>query len=184
MLLSVVRLGGLLRPRHWFERQFSQAEVENFGVATISNKDVSGLNVAMNDSFGVRGIERVGDVDAQCHQSVQVHWMTGDAVLQCRTFQELHRDERLPVLFTDVMDRADVGVTKGRCGLRFTPESAECMRLSGHTFRQKLERDEKVETCILGFVDDTHAAATELFEDAIVRDGLANHGWSNCVGRC
>jgi hypothetical protein len=32
-----------------------------------------------------------------------------------------------------------------------------------------------VET-VLGLVDHTHPTTTEFFEDAVVRDGLANHG--------
>src|ERR1700680_498488 len=35
-------------------------------------------------------------------------------------------------------------------------------------------RDETVETSILSFVDDSHPAATELFDDAVMRDGLAD----------
>ena len=35
-----------------------------------------------------------------------------------------------------------------------------------------------MELGVLGLVDHTHAAAAELFEDAVMRDGLANHGWS------
>src|SRR6266478_10135028 len=50
------------------------------------------------------------------------------------------------------------------------------MRISACVLRKKLERDETVETSILGFVDDSHPAATELFDDAVMRDGLADHG--------
>jgi hypothetical protein len=32
-----------------------------------------------------------------------------------------------------------------------------------------------VELGVLGLVDDTHPTATQLFKDAIVRDGLADH---------
>jgi hypothetical protein len=32
-----------------------------------------------------------------------------------------------------------------------------------------------MEPCVLGLVDDTHAAPTEPFEDAVMRDGLADH---------
>ena len=81
MLLYVESRGGRLRSRYWFGREFGQAKIENFGVAAISHKNVCGLNVAMNDSFAVRGIERVGDLDAQRDQSLQFHGTTGDAVL-------------------------------------------------------------------------------------------------------
>ena len=92
------------------------------------------------------------------------------------SFQKLHGHERLPILFPEVIDRADVGVIQGRRGLRLAPEAGEGTRISGQVSRQKLERDETVETSILSFVDDSHPAAPELLHDAVMRDGLAGHG--------
>src|SRR5208283_210010 len=51
------------RNRSW--RELSQAKIKDFGVPTISNKDVGGLNVSMNNSFRVGGIERIGDFDSE-----------------------------------------------------------------------------------------------------------------------
>src|SRR5215469_10929303 len=158
MLLYIDGSGGRLRSRYWFERQFGQAEVQNFGVATISDKDVSGLNVAMYDSFGVRGIKRVGDLDGEREQNVQIHGTMGDAVLQRCAFEELHGNERLPRLFTDVIYRADVGMIQGRCGLRLPLKPGEGVRISGYMLRQKLERDQAMQASILSFVNYAHPA--------------------------
>src|SRR5260370_2058574 len=78
MRLYVEGRGGRLRSGYWFGRQFGQAEVQDFGVATISDKDVSGLNVTMNDSSGVRGIERVRDLYTHGKHSFQFHGTPGD----------------------------------------------------------------------------------------------------------
>ena len=43
--------------------------------------------------------------------------------------------------------------------------------------RQKLERDETVEASILGLVNHSHPASTELLDDAVMRDGLTDHDW-------
>src|SRR5713101_2520547 len=143
---------------------------------------IRGFNVAVNDSFGVGGIERVGDFDAERKQSFQFHGTLGDAVLQRRAFQKLHGDEGFPTLLTDVMDRADVGMIQCGRGLRFSLESGESMRIPGYIFRQELERHETVETSIFSFVDDSHPAATELFDDAVMRDGQTDHGWQTALG--
>jgi hypothetical protein len=45
--------------------------------------------------------------------------------------------------------------------------------------RQKLQ-DKAVEPDVLGLVHHTHAATTELFDDAVGRDGLADHGIDEC----
>src|SRR6266436_7079926 len=162
MFLDVQSRGGLLRSCYWLWRQLGQAKVQDFGVAAIRDKDIRGFNVAVNDSFGVGGIERVGDFDAERKQSFQFHGTLGDAVLQRRAFQKLHGDEGLPVLLTEVMDRADVGMIQCGRGLRLTLESGEDMRVLGYIFRQELECDETVETGILSLVNDSHPAVTEL----------------------
>jgi hypothetical protein len=47
---------------------------------------------------------------------------------------------------------------------------------------QKLQGDEAVQFYVLGFIYHTHTAATELLDDAVVRDGAANHGWRRTQG--
>ncbi len=71
-------------------------------------------------------------------------------------------------------------VIQGRRGLRFPLKPGEGLRIPGYILRQELERDETVETSILSFVDDSHTAATKLFNDAVMRDGLADHGRRSC----
>jgi hypothetical protein len=45
-----------------------------------------------------------------------------------------------------------------------------------HIVRQELERDEASEIGVLGFVDNAHPAAAQLLDEAVVRDGLTDHG--------
>ena len=42
-----------------------QAEIENLGVSALGDKDVSGLDVAVDDAFGVSGVERVRNLDGE-----------------------------------------------------------------------------------------------------------------------
>src|SRR4029077_4308889 len=95
MLLDVDGRGCGIRSRYWFGREFRQTKVEDFGVAKIRDEDVGGFNVTMNDSFGGRGIERFGDLDAQREQRVQFHGPTCDAVLKGGAFEEFHSDKGL-----------------------------------------------------------------------------------------
>jgi hypothetical protein len=45
----------------------------------------------------------------------------------------------------------------------------------GKTFGQEFQRNEAMKPYVLGLVDDTHPAATEFLDDAVMRNGLANH---------
>jgi len=38
-------------------RQFGESEIQNLGVPSFGDKDIGGLDVAVNDAFAVRGIE-------------------------------------------------------------------------------------------------------------------------------
>ena len=78
------------------------------------------------------------------------------------------------VLFTDVVDGADVGMVQRRRRLGFAPEASQGDRVAGDFIRQKLERHKAVQARVFGFVDHTHTAAAQLLDDAIVRNGLTD----------
>ena len=104
-----------------------------------------------------------------------IHRTVADQVLQSVTVEVLHGDERLAVLFANVVDGADVGMVEGGRGLGLTPETLQSLAVLGHVFGQELESHKAMQPGVLGLVDDTHPAAAQLLDDAIVRDGLADH---------
>ena len=67
-------------------------------------------------------------------------------------------------------------------GLGFTLEAAEGLRIAGHFIGQEFQRDKTVEPGVFGFVDHTHPAATEFFDNAVVRNGLVDHRRESYVG--
>jgi hypothetical protein len=63
-----------------------------------------------------------------------------------------------------------------RRGTRFPLESFNRIVGVRNLVRQKLEGHLAPKARILGLIDDAHAAAAQLFQDAIVRDHFADHG--------
>ena len=51
-------------------RHLGEAEIQNFCLAALADENIGGLDVAMDDAFGVRGFERVGDLDARASSSL------------------------------------------------------------------------------------------------------------------
>ncbi len=108
------------------------------------HKDVSGLDVPMDNPFGVSYIEGIRDFDGECNHGIKVHRLALDGVLERHPVQEFHYDEGLPILLANVVNSADVGMIQGRGGLRFAPETTQRLRVFGYFVGQKLERDKAI----------------------------------------
>jgi hypothetical protein len=155
------------------KREFGGAEIEDFGAPALGDKNVGRFDVAMDDAFAVGGVQSVGYFDGQVQENVGVERPSADTMLQRGPFEELHGDECLSFLLADVVDCANVGMIQRGGGLGFALKAGQSLRIAGYSLRQKLERDKTSETGVLGFVDDTHSAAAEFFEDAVMRDRLS-----------
>ncbi len=97
------------------------------------------------------------------------------------SFEELHCNKRVAFVLANVVNRTDIWVIKGRCRLRLALKTGQSLRISGHVLGQKLQGDETMEPGVLGLVHHTHPAPAELLDDAVVRDGLADHA-QECYG--
>ena len=157
------------------EHHLRQAEVENLGMTALGDKDIRRFDVAVDDAFRVRSVERVGNLNRQSEQNLRLHGSPGDAMLQRQAVQKLHDDERMAVLLPDLVDRADIGMVQRRGRLRLPLEAGQGLGVFGDVIGQELQGDKAVEGYVLGLVDHTHPAATQLLDDAVVRDGLADH---------
>jgi hypothetical protein len=73
-------------------------------------EDVRRLNVAVNDSLGVRGVQSIGDFNPDRKQLLKLHRTTTDYMLQSLTVEKFHGDESAAVLFTDIVNGANVRV--------------------------------------------------------------------------
>ena len=79
---------------------FGQAEVENLGLASPRDKNVCGLDIAMNHAGSVGRVECVGDLDRNWQKNFRFERPSGDAVAQGHTVQEFHDDERSTLLLS------------------------------------------------------------------------------------
>ena len=96
-------------------------------------------------------------------------------MLQRHAIQKLHGNERLLAVFADFVDGANVGMIESGRGARLPAKAFQCLRVSRQFIGEEFEGDEAAKFGVLSFIDHTHAAATELLDDAVVRDGLVDH---------
>jgi hypothetical protein len=87
-----------------------EAEVENLDQAAVGEHDVLRLEVAMKDAQRVRGLETVGDLNADREHQLEAGRAARDERVERLAGHELHDDVGFFAGFADLVDGADVGV--------------------------------------------------------------------------
>jgi hypothetical protein len=67
-------------------------------------------------------------------------------------------------------------MVESRSRARLSLKSFDREPILQDAFGEKLERNVATEAVVVRFVDHTHAAATQLVDHGVMRDGLPNHG--------
>jgi len=127
----------------------------------------------VSDALRVRRIQPIGNLDREVEQFVDLYEFRPDPVLEGLPFEILHRNEGLAFIFADLINGANMGMVESRGGARFTLKAFQSQAVLGKMFRQELEGDEPAELGVFGFINHTHPAATQLLEDAVMRNGSA-----------
>src|SRR5438128_7265624 len=110
------RLGG---------KSLRETKIENFCLATRSDEEVRGFDVAVNDAFQVSGVKRVSSLNGEGKRFVKRKRLAGDGVLEGLAIQKFHDNEWMAVFFADFINGADVRVIESGGGLRFALKAIE-----------------------------------------------------------
>src|SRR5215469_936855 len=155
---------------------FCKAEVQNLGMASFGNENVRWLDISVDDAFRVRSVKPLSHLYRNLQRRLQFQRATGNHVFQSFAFQIFHGNEGSAVFLPDVVNRTDVGMIQSGRRLGFSPESFHRLPVVRQLFGKEFEGDKTAEASVLGLVDDSHPATTELFNHAVVGDGLAEYG--------
>ena len=129
----------------------------------------------MHNPGRVRHLECVRDLYREVQEVFEADGLALDALLQGCAFQALHDDEQPFLVFTDVVNGADVGMIQGGCGAGFALKTLSRLRILGQLFGKELQGHAAAKTLIFRLVNHAHSAATELLDDAVMGDCLAEH---------
>ena len=99
----------------------------------------------MDDALPVRRIERVRYLDAERQHRFGFHRSPRNPVLQRHPVEKLHGDERLAILFTNLVDRADVGMVEGGRSLSLTMKTRQRLRVLGDLIGQEFQGDKAMQ---------------------------------------
>src|SRR5882762_4463399 len=156
-------------------RDLGQTEIENLSVPALGDENVCGFDVTMDDPFAVGRVQSIGNFNRQTEQNVGLEGLSGDPMLERQPVQKLHHDEWLTILLPDFIDGADIRMVEGRGRLRLPLKASQCLGILDDIIGEKFQGDKSAQSYILGPIDDTHSPSAKLLNDAVMRNGLADH---------
>src|SRR5262245_12797298 len=134
----------------------------------------------MDDALGVRGVERVRDLDRQGERRVVVQRLTTDACLERFSLEQLHHQVWAALRFAHVIDGANVGVVQRGGGARLALKALP-RGVVREPFWEDLESYVATEAGVASFVHFTHAARPNSGNDLVWSQtgaGGKEHKWT------
>ncbi|OFW16004.1 MAG: hypothetical protein A3F69_02945 [Acidobacteria bacterium RIFCSPLOWO2_12_FULL_66_10] len=134
----------------------------------------------MGHTLPMRGVDRHGGLHRVSQRFVDRERTAEQPCRKRFSLEVLHDEEVDTGVVTDVVERTDVGVMKGRddAGFAFEPRSGVGPIESGR--RQDLQRDEPIEPRVARPVDLTHPAGSDRRQHLV---GTEARSGGECRGR-
>ena len=154
-------------------QQARETEVEQFRLSGLGQRDIAGLEVAMQESALVRVVERIADLGAEPDQIGHLDRATEQPLLQRPSRHVLHDQEVHAVLRVEVEDRRHTGMRQPRQHMRLAPESLARVRVAERAARQHLHRHIAIEVLVVRLPHHAHATLTDPFDECVVRERAA-----------
>jgi len=107
----------------------------------------------MDDSFVVGSLESSGDLHPQFKHLLDRQRLAIHVLLERLAFEQLHDEELLPLVFSHVVNGADVRIVQRGCGVCLALEALLRTGFCGETRRQNLDSDVSFETRVSGTVN-------------------------------
>ena len=148
----------------------------------VVQQQVAGLDVAVHDAGGVRGVERLGGLAQPAQRGVVGEVAAGlEALAERAAAHQLHDHEHAAGVLADVVDRHDVRVRREpRGGAGFALEALAGALVLGEVRGKHLDRDGAAEQLVMGLPDGRHPAVGEMADDAVALgqgDSGRAHRW-------
>ena len=91
---------------------FGDAKVQDFDGATIDEKNVRRLDVAVDDELGMRRSKAFGDLHRDVEDKERIATALRQPLFERLALEQLHDDEWPATALAKVVDRADVGMAE------------------------------------------------------------------------
>src|ERR1044071_507801 len=141
----------------------------------MAEHDVFGLDVAVNDAFGVRGFQRPRHLNADAQHVVNLQLVAPDVISQRLAVDELCGDKLIWRFLSNLEDGQNVRMIELEDGAGFLLKAQQIVFVFGDVRRQNLQSNLAPGSRVFGQINFAHPARAELFDNTVMRDGLRAH---------
>ena len=141
--------------------EFRNAEVENLYATIFGDEDVVGLEIAMNDSFLMRGRQTAGDLARIVDRSTLCKRRPSHSLAHGLALEQLRDNIGRAIVRADVMHDEDVRMIERARGAGLLLESLQSFFVIRVRRRQNLDRDIASQTRVARAINFAHPASAE-----------------------
>ena len=139
--------------------------------AVRREKDVRGLQVAVDDAPRVQGLQRRQHPQRDPERLSDRNALAGETLLECLALQQLHDEVELAALFSELVDVADVRMVDACGGPGLAQQTLAQCRVSGG-IPDPLDGHVAVQAVVVGGVHHSHAALAQPPGHTVAADGF------------
>jgi hypothetical protein len=135
--------------------------------------DIRRFEVAVDHTFLVRGLQRVGQLPRQLQRFVNRNPPPAESLRQVLTQRQLHGEEAHAVVLLQPVDHRNVGVAQRGQQLGLPLEAGQPLGILRKGGRQDLDRDLSGQRLVDRPPDHTHPTLADLLDEAVMRQCLS-----------
>ena len=159
-----VRVGGIAAAR---PRQAGDPEVEDLDPPVRGEEEVVGLEVTVDDTARVRGLEAVAHLDCELDHGLRGHRPAPQSLPKGLPFEELQHEVGTALAGADVVDGQDVRVGESGDGPRLVLEGAQTLGRGLAVREHDLDRDVAAEPGVVRAVHLRHPTGAQQLPDLV-----------------
>ena len=148
-----------------------KAEVGDLGRAVTTHQDIGRLEIAVDNPFGVGGIDSPGETFDQLNCIPRGLGRAVDHDVERCSVNELERQKRKPVALAEIVDLDDIRVLERGHGPGLGLKPHQLLRRGVIAGQDHLHGHEAIEGLLPSFVDNSRCAAAQLVEQFVTSDG-------------
>jgi hypothetical protein len=147
--------------------RFREAKVEHLDGTCAGHLDIGWLEIAMDDAFLVRGLERLGDLPRDLERLGERQWSTRETIRQRGAIDELHHDRVQPLCDFETVNRGDMRMVQRGKQASLPSQPRDALGIVGKLRRQHFDGHLAMESRVECPIHLAHATGIQRPQDAV-----------------